>query len=289
MRPLLPAVALTGALALTLGTAPPAAADPTGAEHALGPTASARTWDAAGRAADRTAGQAAREAGTEADRPLQGLTIALDPGHQLGNRRHSEQVNALVPAGGFRKACNTTGTATADGLPESTVVFRLAEQVRRRLEALGARVPMTRTVDSDDRWGPCIDARGEFGGEVGAQLMVSLHADGSSDTASGFHVIAPERRAPWTTDIAADSLRLATALRGALVQRGVPTAGYVAGGSGLDVRGDLGTLNLSDVPVVMVEIGNMRNAGDAERMTSAAGRARYTAALVLGIRRYLER
>ena len=280
---------LAVALALTVGTAPPGAADPTGAERALGPTTAARAWVAADRAADRAAKQAARQARRQAARPLQGLTIALDPGHQLGNRRHPEHVNALVPAGGFRKACNTTGTATDGGVPESTVVFQLSEQVRSRLEALGARVPMTRTVDSDDRWGPCIDARGEFGAEVGARLMVSLHADGSAGDASGFHVIAPERRSPWTTDIAADSLRLATALRGSLVRGGMRTADYVAGGSGLDVRGDLGTLNLSDVPVAMVEIGNMRNAGDARRMTSPEGQARYAAALVVGIRDYLGR
>lgn len=35
-------------------------------------------------------------------------------------------------------------------------------------------------------------------------------------------------------------------------------ASYVAGGDVLDVRSDLGTLNLPDVPTVMVELGNMR-------------------------------
>ena len=43
----------------------------------------------------------------------------------------------------------------------------------------------------------------------------------------------------------------------------------------MNVRSDLGTLNMSDVPVAMIEIGNMRNSGDARRMTSTSGRARY--------------
>ncbi len=45
-------------------------------------------------------------------------------------------------------------------------------------------------------------------------------------------------------------------------------ATYTAGGDGLDIRGDLGTLNLSDVPTVLVELGNMRSRIDARRMSS---------------------
>ena len=78
-------------------------------------------------------------------------------------------------------------------------------------------------------------------------------------------------------------------LRASLDRSGVPRADYTAAGTGLDLRGDLATLNLSDVPVAMVEIGNMRNARDARRMTSASGRATYADAVVRGIRTYLRR
>jgi N-acetylmuramoyl-L-alanine amidase len=44
---------------------------------------------------------------------------------------------------------------------------------------------------------------------------------------------------------------------------------------------------MSDVPVVMVELGNMKNSADASRMTSTTGRDRYAAGLVDGIRFYL--
>ena len=179
-----------------------------------------------------------------------------------------------MPAGGFTKPCNTTGTATNSGIAEATVNFRLSQLVSQRLRRLGARVRMTRTTNSDRLWGPCVDARGEFGKRVGARLMVSLHADGASASGYGFHVIAPTSRSPWTTDIASSSLRLATALRDSLTRGGLPRSTYVGGGTGFDVRSDLGTLNMSDVPVAMIEIGNMRNASDARRMTSRRGRAR---------------
>lgn len=67
----------------------------------------------------------------------------------------------------------------------------------------------------------------------------------------------------------------------------MPVANYTAGGDGLDFRSDLGTLNLSDIPTVMVELGNMRNPGDAHRMTTASGRATYARGLAAAVRRYL--
>lgn len=221
--------------------------------------------------------------------PLAGRIIVLDPGHQLGNRNFPSETNALVPAGGYDKPCNTTGTATNSGYPEATFNFRVAQKVRKRLERLGARVIMTRKTNRDDRWGPCIDRRGRRGNKVDADLKISIHADGGSASGSGFHVIAPIDRAPWTDDIFGPSRRLARTLRAALVDKGFARADYIAGGDGLDFRGDLGTLNLSNVPTVMLESGNMRNAGDAATMTTKAGRKRYARALVRAVRTFLDR
>ena len=221
--------------------------------------------------------------------PLAGTRIALDPGHQLGNHNFPAQIGRPVPAGGFEKPCNTTGTSTNGGYPEATLNFRIARLVQARLEALGAQVALTRTRNSQALWGPCVDARGEFGARVGAQLMVSLHGDGAAAGAHGFHVIAPTARSPWTTDIAVPSLRLARALRSGFDALRVPRSTYVGGGSALSIRSDLATLNMSDVPVAMLEVGNMRNRSDAHRMTTRTGRATYARAVVHGIRLYLGR
>ena len=56
--------------------------------------------------------------------------VVLDPGHQLGNHNYPRQINRLVPAGGFRKPCNTTGTATDGGYPEATFTWRVATRLR---------------------------------------------------------------------------------------------------------------------------------------------------------------
>ena len=75
--------------------------------------------------------------------------------------------------------------------------------------------------------------------------------------------------------------------RATLVRAGFSRSNYIGGGSGLDARGDLGTLNWARIPTVMVELGNMRDPADAARMTSPAGQRAYAAALAEGARRFL--
>ena len=220
--------------------------------------------------------------------PLSGRTVVIDPGHQLGNHNHLAQINRMVPAGGFKKPCNTTGTATDGGYPEATFTWQVSQVLKHRLEALGATVVLTRHSNSQHRWGPCVDARGRAGNALPADLKISIHGDGSyASGAHGFHVIAPTDRKPWTHDIFKPSRRLALDTRAALRRAGLSVATYIAGGDGLDFRSDLGTLNLSDIPTVMVELGNMRNPTDAKRMTSAKGRATYARGLADAVRTYL--
>lgn len=219
--------------------------------------------------------------------PFTGRTIVIDPGHQLGNHNFPRKINRLVPAGGFQKPCNSTGTATVAGVAEATVVWRIARVLERRLSARGAAVVMTRVSNRQDRWGPCVDERGRRGNRIGADLKISIHGDGATSSGRGFHVIAPARRPRWTADIARPSVRLARDVRGALRVRGFRVADYTAGGDGLDRRGDLGTLNLSDIPTVMVELGNLRNRHDARVLTSDAGRVRAARGLVGAVRRFL--
>lgn len=222
--------------------------------------------------------------------PLSGVTIVIDAGHQLGNHNFPRQTSRLVPAGGFKKPCNTTGTATTGGFAEATLTWKVAVLVRDRLRALGARVVMTRTANRQDLWGPCVDERGRAGNALPpdgrpADLKLSIHADGHAG-GHGFHVIAPTDRAPWTHDIFRASRRLALAVRASMHSL-LPYATYTAGGDGLAFRSDLGTLNLSDIPTVLVELGNMRSGRDAARMTSYDGRAAYARALVRGMEAYL--
>ena len=218
--------------------------------------------------------------------PLAGIVIAVDAGHDGGNASHAAQISRLVWIGNRWKRCDTVGTSTRAGFPEHRFTLAVAVRVKARLEALGATVYVDRTTDTGV--GPCIDARGRFGARVHARLTISIHGDGAPSSDHGFFVMKPGLVRGYTDDILARSAVLATAVRAGLIAYGVHVANYYAT-NGIKTRTDLGTLNMSDVPVVMVELGNMKNRGDASTMTSYAGRDRYAAGLVSGIRRYLGR
>jgi N-acetylmuramoyl-L-alanine amidase len=224
-----------------------------------------------------------------ATRPLAGKVVVIDPGHQLGNFSHPAQIARPVNAGGFTKPCNTTGTSTNSGYRESAFAMSTATYLRARLEAQGARVSLTRSTESSRLWGPCVDARGRLGNTVHADAVVSIHADGTASGHQGFFVIRPAYRTGWTDDTYTVSRTLSLYVRAGLESVHLPRANYY-GGDGLDTRGDLGTLNWSDVPIVMVELGNMRNPTDARQMQSAAYRDRvYAAGLAQGLRMFLTR
>jgi N-acetylmuramoyl-L-alanine amidase len=224
-------------------------------------------------------------AATSAALPLAGRVVAIDPGHQLGNSRYPAQVNRQVWVG-IWKPCNSTGTSTNGGFPEATFTWRVSRRLKARLEALGATVRMTRTTNSRSDWGPCVGTRGRFGAKVGADVAVSVHGDGAAAGTHGFFVIRPGVRAGYTDDIAGRSKVLAGRVRAGLLRAGFGRSTSY-GGDGLDTRRDLGTLNMADVPTVMVELGNMRNAGDARCMTSASCRDRYARGLAAGVVGYL--
>ena len=221
-----------------------------------------------------------------ADGPLAGSVIVLDPGHQLGNSnpRFSSQMKQTRFNGSIVKSCNTSGTATNKGLPEATFTWRVSQQLKKLLEAQGARVELTRTTNSRNDWGPCVWDRGGFSAKVGASLFVSIHGDGAPPSGRGFHVIAPVRIKGWTDDIAAGSRKLALSMISGMEAAGATPTTYLA--SPLSVRRDQSTLNFNSVPAVIVELGNMRNAQDARQMSSVAGVQQYAAQLAAGISRY---
>jgi N-acetylmuramoyl-L-alanine amidase len=221
--------------------------------------------------------------------PLEGVVIALDPGHQLGNSnpRFASNIAQTRFNGFITKGCNTTGTATNSRYPEATFNWEVARYLERRLTALGATVHKTREINSYDAWGPCVWKRGTFGARVGADLLLSIHADGASSSGSGFYVMLPATIAGWTDDIAAPSRRMGKRFVDAMAEAGAPRSTYIAGQT--LVTPEISTLNFSDVPAILVELGNMRNASDAARMTTREGRKRYADWLLAGVRAALRR
>ena len=214
-----------------------------------------------------------------------GKTIMLDPGHDGGNAAHPEIINQPVFIGTETKTCNTVGTETNSGYPEHAYTFDVALRVRSLLVGAGAHVVMTRSNDTGV--GPCIDVRAAIGNNAHAAAAVAIHADGGPAGGRGFCVYMPALTPGYTDDIYSASHRLGLALRDAYPgPSGIPASNYVCSGGVTESNG-YGALNLSNVPAVLFETANARNASDAAVMTSSAGRQRIAMGIAAGIARFL--
>ncbi|MFJ4822102.1 N-acetylmuramoyl-L-alanine amidase [Streptomyces bacillaris] len=222
--------------------------------------------------------------------PLTGRTVVIDPGHNPRNREHTEEINQQVDIGTGRKECDTTGTATNAGYAEARFTLDVSHRLRELLQAQGARVVLTH--DDDRPFGPCIDERARIGNEAEADAVVSVHADGSAVGNRGFHVILPAAvrgGGADTSKIVKSSADLGARIAGHFVRTtGSAPSNYIGGGTGLDTRGDLGGLNLSTVPKVFVECGNMRDPEDAALLTDAGWRQQAAQGMADGIAAYLK-
>ncbi len=221
--------------------------------------------------------------------PTPTAVVVLDPGHNGGNAAHPEQVSRPVPAGGFTKPCNTTGTATDEGYPEHAFSFDVSLRAAGLLRRAGVTVLLTRPDDSGV--GPCVDARAAVANDAGADLAVSVHADGAAADARGFHVITPAV-APdgGNASIIEHSARAALDLRAAFgAATGQPAATYPGAlvQPGLTRRDDLAGLNLARVPAVFIECANMRNATDAAAVADASWRQRAAQGIADGVLAFL--
>jgi N-acetylmuramoyl-L-alanine amidase len=213
-----------------------------------------------------------------------GKVFVLDPGHNEGNSRHASEINREVDIGNGSKACDTTGTATDSGYSEARFTTDVADRVAAILRAEGATVVLTR--DATTAWGPCIDERAAIGNEAHADAAISIHADGGPPDGRGFHVIEPLLVAGHNDGIIEPSKQLGLAVRDAFrSETGLPFSTYL-GHDGLDARNDLGGLNLSTVPKVFIETGNMRNADDAALLEDAAFRQKIAAGIADGLLRF---
>ncbi len=211
---------------------------------------------------------------------LAGMSVFIDPGH---NGAQDSSIHRQVPNGrGGTKECDTSGTATADGYSEHAFTWDVALQVQAALNQMGVRTQMSR--DNDSSVGPCVDQRAALANAVHRDAVVSIHADGGPPSGRGFHV---NYSSPPLNDAqSGPAMQLAHTMRDALAGTGMQPSTYV-GSNGLYGRADLAGLNLAQNPAVLVELGNMKNSGEAAQMESPDGRAAYAAAVTQGILAYL--
>lgn len=212
-------------------------------------------------------------------RPLLGVVVGLDPGHNGGNTGDMEGISQRIADGrGGATSCDRPGVSTSSGYAEHRFTFDVHELLTHRLQYLGATVVSTRS--DNDGVGPCRDVRGRFAEDQDVDLLLSLHALSSQSPGNtGFAVV---RADPALSNSQGEpSAELAEAM----------AAGMVAGGFEIDperdeavtTRDGVTTLNFARRPAVRVELGQMYNPAEAALMESEEGRAAYADALTEGV------
>lgn len=214
----------------------------------------------------------------EPKKMLTGKTIVIDPGHSNG-----QHLTNKVPDGrGGSKICNTSGTATNSGYPEHTATWEVSLILQAELQEKGATVHLTKKDDHADK--VCVDRRGQIPNEKHADAFLSIHANGSQSSAPhGFFVMLSNP--PLNSAQGEPSRKLARAVSEGL--RGAGLTPSTIFGADPAPRSDLATLNFAKVPAVMVELGEMRNPQDAQRLSSPQGQQQYASGLAKGIISFL--
>ncbi|MFZ2510073.1 MAG: N-acetylmuramoyl-L-alanine amidase [Gordonia sp. (in: high G+C Gram-positive bacteria)] len=222
---------------------------------------------------------------------LTGRTIFLDPGHQGSAAGH--QLNKQVPDGrGGTKDCQTAGATAVTGKMEHAINWDIAQLVKAGLESAGAKVVLSRADDTG--WGGCVDERAAAANKSGADVAVSLHADSTSASSdpskSGFHMIVPTQPIPDATVAsvqAGNGRKASEAMRDAFKKAGFTPANYAGVQDGIQARPDIAAVNLTRVPAVFIEMGNLSNPAEAKALSEARGSAAYALAITNGIKKYL--
>jgi N-acetylmuramoyl-L-alanine amidase len=221
--------------------------------------------------------------------PMAGEVIAIDPGHDGGNGSAPAFISQPIANGSGIESCDTVGTETGAGYTEHAFNFDVATRLEAILQAEGATVVLTRPNDTGV--GPCVNQRAAIGNAAAADAAISIHADGGPVSGRGFDVIAP---APVVssfsnnTAVVPASLQLAADVRNAFgADTAEPVSDY-SGTNGIDQRSDLGGLNLTTVPKVLIECANMQNPTDAGLTESAAWRQQAAQGLADGIGAFLQ-
>ena len=210
--------------------------------------------------------------------------VGIDPGHNGLNDSAPAVIDQPVFNGTGYEPCDTTGTATDGGYTEAQFNFNVATYLQADLEAEGATVVLTRP--DNDGVGPCVTTRAAIINDAHADVAVDIHADGGPADGRGFTVLEPVADGP-NDGVIASSSAFASVLRNTFAAgTPMPVSDY-DGVDGLQPRNDLAGLNLTTVPKVLIECGNMRNATDAALLVTPAFQQAAAAAMAQAITVFL--
>jgi N-acetylmuramoyl-L-alanine amidase len=215
-------------------------------------------------------------------KPLAGRIVGIDPGHNGLNGTDPAYLAHQVFNGRTMENCNTTGTQTASGYTESLFNWNVARYLTADLRRDGARVVLTRP--NNHGIGPCVDKRSTMLNHT--NVAIDIHADGGPSWGRGFTVLEPVADGP-NNKVIGSSIRFGHYVHRALLAATPMRVSNYYGRGGYIRRDDLAGLNLTTVPKVLIECGNMPNPADAGLLTTPRVQRQIARALEAAIIRFL--
>src|SRR4249920_2152825 len=216
--------------------------------------------------------------------PLAGKIVGIDPGHNGLNYTSPAFLARKVWNGREWEGCDTTGTQTAGGYTEARFTWNVAVYLRADLIRMGARVVMTRK--GNHGLGPCVDTRARILNRAHANVSIDIHADFGRLSGRGFTVLEPVADGP-NNKVIGSSRRFGRDVHAMMLRDTALRVSDYYGRDGYISRNDLAGLNLTTMPKVLVETGNMRNAADVALLVSPKVQRAVATALAAAIARFL--
>lgn len=191
----------------------------------------------------------------EKTKPLKGMTVGIDPGHQLKGNSKKEPI---APNSTKMKAKVTSGTTGRfSKVPEHVLNLQVGLKLKEKLESMGATVVMTREKAEVDISNI---ERAKICNEANCDMVLRLHADGADDSKiNGYSILVPSGK--YTEKIQKKSTSFAKILDKKIAYN----CGEIKS-RGLSKRSDMTGFNWSKVPVIILEMGFMSNKKDDEIM-----------------------
>lgn len=204
--------------------------------------------------------------------------IVIDPGHQGQGDSRKEPVG---PGSSVMKARVTSGTTgCVSGLDEYELNLQVSLLLRTELESRGYTVYMTRETHDVNISNK---ERAEYASSVGGDILVRIHANGDDNSSvNGALCMAPSDSNAFVSALAPESQRLSQCIIDSYCQAtGLRNRGVM-------ITDDMSGINWSTMPVTIVEMGFMSNAGDDSKMADSDFRKKMVDGIADGIDQYFQ-
>ena len=204
--------------------------------------------------------------------------IVIDPGHQGQGDSRKEPVG---PGSSVMKARVTSGTTgCVSGLDEYELNLQVSLLLRTELESRGYTVYMTRETHDVNISNK---ERAEYASSVGGDILVRIHANGDDNSSvNGALCMAPSDSNAFVSALAPESQRLSQCIIDSYCQAtGLRNRGVM-------ITDDMSGINWSTMPVTIVEMGFMSNAGDDSKMADSDFQKKMVDGIADGIDQYFQ-